>query len=108
MSKPTAPVLSPALQESLIDSLIHTIADEIRAEKFDATCRSFAELHDECDANVLGGQTLVHNWLNQDQSHRIINTAQHAIDRWLKLDDEGREEAYMAGIRTALPHLESK
>ena len=91
IDSPPATRLPSDLEQSLIESLCHAILDEVQANRFLRGCQSFVELHDHCDANMLGGQALVFHWLTAEQSHRIINAAQAEVESFLKMEKRGDE-----------------
>lgn len=54
--------------------------------------RTFGELHDHCDANMLGDEAPLHQWLSENLGFPgtdnvfcgVFNAAQDAVHEWLK------------------------
>lgn len=87
MPKPIVSLLTPELRLSLTGAVARTMIDQITALPRGPLecCRSFAELHDHCDANCLGGGELLHHWLGQEECLKVLNEAQEVVDEWLKV-----------------------
>jgi len=73
-----------------IESTIESIKREILADAELAACKTFAELHDHCDANVLGTSEELFASFARDEDDEItdeacdaLNTVQDAIGAWL-------------------------
>jgi hypothetical protein len=48
------------------------------------TCKSFSELHDICDANMLGCSEEVLKSSDMGTSIHILNEAQNLVEKWSK------------------------
>jgi len=62
---------------------IESIQDEILADAQLSLCTSFAELHDFCDANVLG-DIEERTFATSEEMITFANEGMNAIDLWLK------------------------
>ena len=67
-----------------IKQLSDSIIQEIKKDSKLMTCKSFSELHDFCDANMLGCSAEVLNSPDMGTSIHTLNEAQNLVDEWIK------------------------
>ena len=67
------------------ESVAQTMIDEIAQSEALSSCQSFSELHDHCDANMLGCSEELYEELGLEESCDILNAAQEIVDHSLPL-----------------------
>jgi hypothetical protein len=68
---------------SLLDIYIAAIKKEILEDTVLADCKTFAELHDYCDANMLGFESMP-EFDDDEKMIDFANEGMNAIDAWLR------------------------
>lgn len=68
--------------------LAESIKEEIKIDPELMACTSFEELHEHCDANMLGD---LPSCLNTDKEFRLMNAAIGIVDQWLSTKDASME-----------------
>jgi hypothetical protein len=68
---------------SLLDVYIAAIKKEILEDTVLADCKTFAELHDYCDANMLGFESMP-EFDDDEKMIDFANAGMDAIDAWLR------------------------
>jgi hypothetical protein len=68
---------------SLLDIYIAAIKKEILEDAVLADCKTFAELHDYCDANMLGFESMP-EFDDDEKMIDFANAGMDAIDAWLR------------------------
>jgi hypothetical protein len=66
-----------------LNQYIAAIKREILQDTVLANCKTFAELHDYCDANTLGEECLP-EFLTTNEMIEFANKGMDAVDAWLK------------------------
>ena len=74
-------------------AVVATMKSEINADEDLRSCKSFSELHDHCDANLLGGAELLANLLGMERAVDVMNAAMDEVSSWLAA---GRPEEAVA------------
>ena len=73
------------------EDLAASIVAEIAGDEQLMVCRTFAELHDHCDANVLGDSELVLGFREGLENNiALLNEAQSLVNDWLQIGWEAR------------------
>lgn len=70
-----------------------TIIEHIKQEEVLMACKSFSELHDHCDANVLGCveedfEALGTDFVAETKYYQLLQEAQDLVDSWLRVKDK--------------------
>jgi hypothetical protein len=68
---------------SLLDIYIAAIKKEILEDTVLADCKTFSELHDHCDANMLGFESMP-EFDDDEKMIDFANAGMNAIDAWLR------------------------
>ena len=69
--------------------LAESIKKEIKADSELLACTSFEELHEHCDANMLGNLPHI---VDIDKDFRLANAAIEIVDEWLSTNATTKEE----------------
>jgi hypothetical protein len=82
----------------VIDSVAEAIKNDVlqlcRDVPAAREARSFSDLHDYCDANLLGDAEDIYNHIGADRACDVLNAAQTIVDEWLQTGahDSGCDE----------------
>lgn len=86
--------------EAMIARIKSEVIQLIQAGTVPTTCASFSELHDYCDANMLGGGEDIdvesREWADFCEQ---LNLAQNTVDAWLKAGGHNRPAPDYSGLR---------
>lgn len=97
----------------MVDEVEHLVS-RIKAEilglvaegRIPATCASFSELHDYCDANMLGGGDNIDVDSQEFQDFcEQLNIAQNAVDAWIKAGGLKRPVIDTSGLSKSMAEL---
>lgn len=83
--------------ESMVESMKADVLAMVQSGQVPATCKDFSELHDYCDANVIGQQEDMFEQETKDADGSdemlesaldrvgvIVNPAQDSVNQWIK------------------------
>ena len=66
-----------------VESVTASIIAEIKNDDVLVACKNFAELHDHCDANMLGCSEELLETEGTERALAILNPAQNEVNLWL-------------------------